>query len=133
MIMDRYFIEKPEPLGRVIPKEQEVFIKLMIEDRDFLFRVADLIDQNWFDPVELRDVVRTIKDMYAEGCEITYDSVYSRVSSHYDVTELSKEISVLIIKCALDECKTGECIERIPIDKYKDVFIKRLVERRYEI
>lgn len=131
--MSDYFKEKPEPLGRVVPKEQEAFIKLMIEDKEFLFRVVHLIDQNWFAPAEMRDVVRTIRDMYADGVEITYDSVYSRVSGHYDVTDLSKEISLIIIKDALDECQEGGCIDRIPLERYRDVFINRLVERRYEI
>ncbi len=128
--MEDFFKQKPEPWRRV-PKEQEAFIKLLVEDKDFRFRAIDLVDQNWFDPFELRDIVRTIKDMYSEGREITYKSIYERIAPHYDISDISKEISLVIIKATFDECETGDCTKRISIDKWKEDFINRLIERRY--
>lgn len=129
--MNEFFKENPRALHRVVTKEQEVFIKLMVEDSEFLFRVIDLIDQNWFEPFELRDIVRTLKDIYNEGGEISYDNLFNRVAPHYDVSEISKEISLEIIKQVLEDCKTGTCIGTIPESKWKENFINRLIERRY--
>lgn len=122
-----FFIEKPERLGRWVTYEQEAFIKFMVEDSDFLFQVYVLLDQNWFDVPEMRDIARTIKDMYRSGALITYDSVLEKIAQRYGSPDESKTISLEMIKTILEECQGNECLEDKGEEWYKRYFVKRLL------
>ena len=124
-----FFTEKGEELGKWIPLEQEAFIKYMIEDKDFLFQVYPLIDQNYFTIPELRDIVRTIKDMTHDEVEVTYPNLSIELLHHYDLSDISKEISWGIVCEVLEECQDDNNFRSIDNDWYKDYFINRLISR----
>jgi len=123
-----FFIEKAEPLGRVVTFEQEAFIKFMVEDKDFFFQVYPLVNQNWFFPFELRDIVRTIKDLYYSGIQVTYNSILEAMTARYDMADESRAISWKIIESVLEECQGDECFEGLDVDWYKVYFIERLLK-----
>lgn len=82
------------------------FLKLLVEDRNFLFMVYDRIKQEWFDLVEMRDIVRTIMDLLDSGEEITYSKIKETMAPRYD--DESKEISWLIITEVLERMENSE-------------------------
>lgn len=108
---------------RTVPYEQEIFIKFMVEDKNFLFQTHK-IDQNEFTVRELRDIVRTIKDMSNAGEEITYETLRETLRPRYAGDDESKEISWMIIEAVLDECASGVCLNGVDEDKCKKHFIK---------
>ena len=126
--INKYFIDEGDPLGEWVPKEELVFIKFMIEDRDFFFKVYPLIDQNWFTLPEFRDIARTLKDMYRSGVDVTYPNLSVELLHHYDLSDITKEISWGIICELLEECQEDWCLEGFDIDWYKWYFVDRLVK-----
>lgn len=122
-----YFVEKPESLGRFVTFEQEAFIKFMVEDQDFLFQVYVFVDQNWFSCPELRDIVRTIKDLYYDKIPVTYNNILDAMAGRYDLTDETKEMSWNIINEIMKECRGDECLEGLDEDWYKSYFVERLI------
>ena len=121
---------KTDPWG-MVTNEQLAFVKFMVEDRNFLFRTVNLIDQNMFSPNEMKDIVRTIKDLCLRNEDITYDNIKVRMKPRYEDGDESKEISWMIIEAMLEEMSGDDCLEGRNITKYKDLFIKKLVEYVY--
>ena len=117
------FFSKGEALGKWIPDDQKIFLKLMVEDPDFLFLVHDRVDQNWFDEPELKDILRTIRDFYNSGTPITYHILEDALKSHYDLSIEYQEVSWLIIKEVLDDMR------ELPADNWKCIFIKKIEEQ----
>lgn len=128
-----FFTDKGEPLGEWIPKQELAFIKFMVEDPDFFFQVYPLINQNWFSVPELRDIVRTMKDLHDDGVEVTYRSLSEEMVQHYDLADLSKEISWGIITGVLEDCQGDECLDGFDRDWYEKYFIDRLIIRQDDV
>lgn len=97
-----------EPLGRMVGEDQIQFLKLLVEDNGFLFLVNDRIDLMWFDVPEVRDIIRTIRDFYDAGDELTYDALKNVLKGHYDLNDISKEISWGIINEVLDDAEKSD-------------------------
>lgn len=102
------FFHKGERLGHWIPDDQVMFLKLMVEDREFLFLTYDRVDQNWFDEPELRHILRTIRELYDEGERIAYDALRENMLPFYDLSIEYKEISWLIIDEVLTDMENAE-------------------------
>lgn len=128
-----FFTDKGEPLGKWVPNQELAFIKFMIEDPDFFFQVYPLIDQNWFSVPELRDIVRTMKDMHNDGVKVTYGNLSAEMVRHYDLGDLSKQISWGIICEVLEECQVDDCLEGYDQDWYEKYFIDRLIIRQDDV
>lgn len=114
------FFSKGEALGSWVSKEQIQFIKLMIEDRDFLFWTNDLVKQEWFDVPEMRDIIRVIRDFYDQGFPISYKELRNVLEGHYDTSTENREISWLILSAILDEMEKSKDMG------WKGMFLERL-------
>ena len=97
----------PDP-WTMVGEDQIQFIKLLVEDINFLFQVNDRINPEWFTVPELRDVVRTVRNFYDAGEVLTYEKLKDELKTHYDLNDVSKEISWLIIKEVLEDAENAE-------------------------
>ena len=122
IVTKKSFFKDPKGLERVIEDDQIAFIKLMIEDRDFLCLSNNCIDQNWFTLPESRDIIRVIRDFYDDGLPLTYNNILKELESHYDTSSVSGEISWKIV------CEFFEEMERVDASQYKEYFLAKLDE-----
>lgn len=116
---------KMDPWG-MVTNEQLAFVKLMVEDCEFLYHTMS-IDQNLFSPPELRKIVRTIKDLVDAREDVTYDRLVEVMQPEGELDE-SQEISWMITTALIDEMKGDECLERRSAENFKKYFIKKLDE-----
>lgn len=126
-IMDTFFKTKIDG-DSLTSIEQEAFIKLMIEDKMFRNNICLCLDKNFidgikFNPHELGDIVRVIRNMNAAREEISYKNVYGMITPNYDTRDINKEISLEIIKTVLENCQKKEFGK---LEVWKNMFLDRI-------
>ena len=92
---------------KMIGDDQVQFIKLLVEDPEFFHLVNDRVDQNWFREPEMRHIIRTVQELYAEVGKATYGMVLEAMRPHYDLSIENKEMSWIIINEVLEDAENA--------------------------